>query len=105
MNNLNLDYAGAHQAWQQIIIKEGKSNNQMDDDNMQQLMGRTQNTNSTDATQQTFAIPFSRTNQEQRKFNKQVGLMNNSTYLNASDPNSMTCQGQVRNAVYNIKYD
>ena len=30
--------------------------------------------------------------------------MNNSTYLNASDPNSMKDLGPTRNAIYNFKY-
>lgn len=31
--------------------------------------------------------------------------INDSTYLNASDPNSMRDQGQVRNAPYNFNMD
>jgi hypothetical protein len=31
------------------------------------------------------------------------GFINDSTYFNASDPNSMRNQGNIRNAIYNIK--
>ena len=32
-----------------------------------------------------------------------MGFMNDSTYRNASDPNSLLDQGMTRNAVYNIR--
>lgn len=34
-----------------------------------------------------------------------TGFMNDSTYMNASDPNSMKDQGGTRNAVYNVRLD
>lgn len=49
-----------------------------------------------------YIAPFTRLNKDQNELKKNNMFMNNSTYLNASNPNSMRDQGQVRNAVYNF---
>lgn len=49
-----------------------------------------------------YSIPFTRTNQDHNLKKFSIGFMNESTYSNACDPNTMTDQGHSRNAVYNV---
>ena len=49
-----------------------------------------------------YSIPFTRTNQDHNLKKYSIGFMNEGTYSNACDPNSMKDQGNTRNAVYNI---
>ena len=49
-----------------------------------------------------YSIPFTRTNQDHNLKKYSIGFMNEGTYTNACDPNSMKDQGNARNVVYNI---
>ena len=44
-------------------------------------------------------------NRDQKQLKAQMGFMNDGTYMNASDPSSMKDMGNIRNAVYNVKFD
>jgi hypothetical protein len=45
-----------------------------------------------------YIAPFVRMNRDQRDLKRIGGYFNDSTYINASDPNSMRDQGMIRNA-------
>jgi hypothetical protein len=47
-------------------------------------------------------IPFQRVNRDRIALKKMGFILNDSTYSNACDPNSMRDQGMVRNAEYNF---
>ena len=51
-----------------------------------------------------YVAPYLRYNRDYRELKRLGFYFNDSTYLNASDPNSMRDQGMVRNAEYNIVY-
>jgi len=51
---------------------------------------------------ESYSFPFARHNQDQKLMKHSLGFMNDSSYKNASDPNSMIDQGVTRNAVYNV---
>jgi len=48
--------------------------------------------------------PYVRLNQEAYNLKKMGGYINDSSYSNACDPNSMRDQGGLRNATYHIKF-
>jgi hypothetical protein len=52
-----------------------------------------------------YVAPFTRVNRDQRDLKTMGVFMNDSTYLNASDPNSMRDQGMVRNAPYRVNVE
>lgn len=52
-----------------------------------------------------YPVPFQRINHDQNLKTHSIGFMNDSTYLVASDPNSMVNQGRTRNVVYNVTYE
>ena len=47
-------------------------------------------------------VPFHRVNRDRLSLKKMGFFINDSTYSNACDPNSMRDQGGVRNAEYNF---
>jgi hypothetical protein len=49
-----------------------------------------------------YIMPFTRVNRDYRDRKKLTVYVNDSSYSNPSDPNSMTDQGQIRNAPYAI---
>jgi hypothetical protein len=52
-----------------------------------------------------YIMPFVRSNRHYRDRKKMTVYVNDSSYSNPSDPNSMTDQGQIRNAPYAIDTD
>ena len=53
----------------------------------------------------TYIAPYIRHNRDSRDIKKMSAFINDSTYLVASDPNTMRDQGSTRNAIYNIKVE
>ena len=50
-----------------------------------------------------YPFSYQRLNLDQKLVKYQMGYMNDSSYRNASDPNSLIDQGITRNAVYNVR--
>lgn len=52
-----------------------------------------------------YIAPYVRHNRDYRDIKKMSAFINDSTYLVASNPNTMRDQGGTRNAIYNIKLE
>ncbi|CDW78824.1 UNKNOWN [Stylonychia lemnae] len=97
-----LSHQADHAAWQQRVNREfADIQGQITDGTMQSFHG---GSTASCWCSSNYITPFTRLNRDQRD-KKQYGFyLNDSTYNNASDPNSMRDQGMVRNAPYNIQY-
>lgn len=96
----SLTFQGEHEAWRQRVAKE-VGNSQKFQGVSEMALGASESNGFTNATGATMAVhPYHRSNLNRNSLKQGNFYMLDSTYLVASNPNSMRDQGPCRNAEY-----